>query len=169
MRLGMREVPRTGAGFVRKAMRIARNSFQDDEASEADFSALARLHLDSGFSDSRTSLKRRICPFNVVSRSRSPASYFAVLLLIAAFLLCLPLSLWLAWQPILLDNAGGGSVSQNPALYYDEVSPSYYVYSGLFPARCGKRARGTIRPRGPPIRPACHSFKWRLFSRTAST
>jgi len=113
MRLGMREVPRTGAGFVRKAMRIARNSFEDDEASEADFSALARLHLDSGFSDSRT---RRICPFNVVSRSRGPASCFTVLLLIAAFLLYLPLSFWLAWQPILLDNAGGGSVSHTTAL-----------------------------------------------------
>ena len=156
MRLGMREVPRTSAGLVRKTMRIARNSFEDDEASEADFSALARLHLDPGFTDSRTSLKRRICPFSAVSRSRSPASYFAVLLLIAAFLLCLPLSFWLAWGPVLLQSAGGGSVSQNPALYYDEVSPSHSVYSRAFPVVRGKRARGTIRPRGPPVRPACH-------------
>ena len=154
MRLGMREVPRTGAGLVRKTMRIARNSFEDDEASKADFSALARLHLDSGFSDSRT---RRICPFSAVSRSRSPASCFGVLLLITAFLLCLPLSLWLAWQPILLDNAGGRQRKPEPGLIdYDEVSPSHSVYSRAFPVVRGKRARGTVRPRGPPVRPTCH-------------
>jgi len=164
MRLGMREVPRTGAGLVRKAMRIARNSFEDDEASEADFSALARLHLDCGFSDSRTRRVQRRLPFTRPSELfHCPCSHccFPALLTIVALA---------SLATRFIGQCGGGQRKPHHGLIdYDEVSPSYYVYSRAFPVVRGKRARGTIRPRGPPVRPACHSFKWQLFSRTAST
>jgi len=112
MRLGMRELPRRGADLLRGAMTVARNSFGDDEASEADFSAFARLHSDSRLGHKLTRPARAL---NSVASSASPATSFIVILLVLP--LCLPLSVWLVWQPASLENAGGGgSSSQNPAL-----------------------------------------------------
>jgi len=75
MRLGMRELPRRGADLLRGAMRIAeisRNSFGDDEADEADFSALARLHSDFRLGHKLTRQAR----LNTVARSASPTTCF---------------------------------------------------------------------------------------------
>jgi len=167
MRLGMRELPRRGADLLRGAMRIAkvsRNRFEDDEADEADFSAFARLHSDSGFGEKLTHRPRA---FATVARSVSPATSFILILLVLP--LCLPLSIWLARQRVSSGSAGGAAQAKTRPIGYVEVSPSFYASTRAFPALCGKRARGSIRPRDPPIRPACHFFKWQLFSGTVST
>jgi len=142
MRLGMRELPRRGADLLRGAMRIAkvsRNSFEDDEASEADFSAYARLHSDSRFGHKLTHRARAFC---TVARSARPATSFTVILLVLP--LCLPLVASNAWQPISLESAGGAAQARTRPISYDDVSFSTCVYSRAFPAECGKRARGTV-------------------------
>ena len=114
MRLGMRELPRRGADLLRGAMRIAkvsRNRFEDDEADEADFSAFARLHSDSRFGHKLTRQAR----LNTVAGSSSPATSFIVILLVLP--LCLPLSVWLVWQPASLENAGGGAAQAKTRPY----------------------------------------------------
>ena len=79
---------------------ISRNSFEDDEA---DFTALARPHSDLRFGHELT----RPARLNTVVRSE--ARPFTAILLIAVLLLCLPLFVWLAWQPGFIGKCGGGA------------------------------------------------------------
>ncbi len=92
---------------------ISRNSFEDDNADEADFSAYARLHPDFRFGQKLT---RRARALNSVARSASPAMRVIVIPLIAALPLCLPLLAFNAWQPISLESAGGGQPKPEPGL-----------------------------------------------------